>query len=272
MGSQAKALLLFILPLLMAVGCGRPQTESKVVKVTGASTVYPIVSMAAEPLKRLYRIRVEAQAGGSTRGFENTLSGQNDLGAMARDLTSEEAAQVNVFPIAYDGVGIAVHEDNTLKAITTAQLQAIYRGQVTNWRDMGCDDAEIVVINKAEGHATLETFLKHTGLDRSELKVDVIAGDNAQVIRTLANTPNAIGYVSVSEVIQAAENGMPVRLITLDGVAPNLSNIANRSYPIFRTLYLVSKNQPKPAAQLLIDFLRSEEGKQIIRQGRYVPL
>lgn len=260
------------LSLLIIIGCGRPHADKRTVKVTGASTVYPIVSMAAKPLKRLYQLHVEAQAGGSTRGFENTISGQNDLGAMARDLTAEEATQVNVFPIAHDGVGIAVHGDNPLPAITTAQLQAIYRGQLTNWQDLGGKDAEIVVVNKAEGHATLESFLKHTGLKRGELDVDVIAGDNAQVIRTLANTPNAIGYVSISEVIQASESNMPVRLVALDGIEANLHNVADGSYPMFRTLYLVSKGQPDPNAQLLIDFLHSAEGKQIIKQGRYVPL
>lgn len=263
---------LLCLALFASLGCGRPDADQDIVRVTGASTVYPIVRMAAEPMAELHGIQVEAQAGGSTRGFENTLSGLNDLGAMARDLTEEEAAQVMVFPIAHDGVGVVVHGDNALAAVTTGQLQQIYRGEITNWQALGGADAEIVVVNKAEGHATLETFLKHTGLQRAELDVDVVAGDNAQVIRSVANTPHAIGYVSISEVIQAAEEGMSVRLVDLDGVRPSLEAIGDGSYPMFRTLYLVSKGQPAAPAQKLLDFLRGDQGREVIKRGRYVPL
>lgn len=267
-----RPVIIAALALGCLLGCGRPGAGMPVVKVTGASTVYPIVRMATEPMEELHNIKVEAQAGGSTRGFENAMSGQADLGAMARDLSPEEAAQVQVFPIAHDGVGFVVHSNNPLQAITTDQVRQIYRGQRTNWRDFGHNDATIVVVNKAEGHATLETFLKHTGLGRAELDVDVVAGDNAQVIRTVANTPNAIGYVSISEVIQAAERGMPVKLVQLDGIDPDLANITNNSYPMFRTLYLVSKGAPSPAAQRLINFLGSDAGKKLIQAGHYVPL
>jgi phosphate transport system substrate-binding protein len=263
---------LFALVALFASGCRRPQSEQVV--VTGASTVYPIVQMAAEELRRTKGLDVMAQGGGSTRGFEDCIAGRNSLGAMARELTPEEKAQVMIFPIAYDGVGIVVHASNQIAGVTTDELRQIYRKQITHWSSFGGRNDRIVVVHKAEGHALREVFMKYTGLTPDEMTrhTDVTAGDNAQVIRVIANTANAIGYVSLGEVIKAAEAGQPVRLVTLNGIEPVMENVTNKTYPLFHPLYLISKREPQGGSRVLLDFLRSPEGKAIIRQGNYVPL
>jgi phosphate transport system substrate-binding protein len=263
----------FLAPaLLLSTACHRRQTEQIV--VTGASTLYPIVQMAAEELRRTKGLDVMAQGGGSTRGFEDCIAGRNSLGAMARELTPEEKARVMAFPIAYDGVGIIVHASNQIAGVTTEQLRQIYRKQITNWSSFGGRDDRIVVVHKAEGHATREVFMNYIGLTPDEMTrhTDVTAGDNAQVIRVIANTPNAIGYVSLGEVIKAAEAGQPVRLVKFNGVEPVMENVTNKTYPLFHPLYLISKGEPKGGSRVLLDFLRSSEGKKIIRQGNYVPL
>jgi len=259
-------------PALFTSGCRRPQAEQIV--VTGASTVYPIVQMAAEELRRTNGLNVMGQGGGSTRGFEDCIAGRNSLGAMARELTPEEKAQVIAFPIAYDGVGIVVHASNQIAGVTTDDLRRIYRKQVTNWSGLGGQNASIVVVHKAEGHALREVFMNYTGLTPDEMLkfTDVTAGDNAQVIRVIANTPNAIGYVSLGEVIKAAEAGQPVRLVKFNGIEPVMENVTNKTYPLFHPLYLISKGEPKGGSRVLLDFLRSPEGKAIIRQGNYVPV
>ena len=259
-------------PALFASGCHRRHAEQIV--VTGASTVYPIVQMAAEELRRTKGLDVMAQGGGSTRGFEDCIAGRNSLGAMARELTPEEKAQVIAFPIAYDGVGIIVHASNQIAAVTTEQLRQIYRKQITNWSDFGGRNDRIVVVHKGEGHATREVFMQYTGLSPDEMirNTDVTAGDNAQVIRVIANTANAIGYVSLGEVLKAAEAGLPVRLVKFNSIEPVMENVTNKTYPLFHPLYLISKGEPKGGSRILVDFLRSPEGKAIIRQGNYVPL
>lgn len=263
---------LFALVALFASACHRQQTEQIV--VTGASTVYPIVQMAAEELRRTKGLDVMAQGGGSTRGFEDCIAGRNSLGAMARELTPQEKAQVIAFPIAYDGVGIVVHASNPIAGITTEQLRQIYRKQVTHWSSFGARSERIVVLHKAVGHALRDVFMNYTGLTPDEMTrhTDVTAGDNAQVIRVIANTANAIGYVSLGEVIKAAEAGQPVRLVTLNGIEPVMENVTNKTYPLFHPLYLISKAEPEGGSRVLLDFLRSPEGKAIIRQGNYVPL
>ena len=266
------ALTVPALVLVLSTGCHRRQTEQVV--VTGASTLYPIVQMAAEELRRTKGIEVTAQGGGSTRGFEDCIAGRNSLGAMARELTPEEKAQVITFPIAYDGVGIVVHASNQIAGLTTDDLRRIYRKEVTNWSNFGGRDDPIVVVHKGEGHATREVFMKYTGLTPDEMTrfTDVTAGDNAQVIRVIANTNNAIGYVSLGEVIKAKESGLPVRLVRFNGIEPVMENVTNKTYPLFHPLYLISTKEPKGGCRVLLDFLRSPEGKRIIREGNYVPL
>jgi phosphate transport system substrate-binding protein len=234
----------------------------------------PIVQMAAKELRRTKDLNVMGRGGGSTRGFEDCMAGRNSLGAMARELTPEEKAQVIVFPIAYDGVGIVVHASNQIAGVTTNDLRRIYRKEISNWSSFGGRDARIVVVHKGEGHLLREVFMKHMGLTSDEINkhTDVTAGDNAQVIRVIANTTGAIGYVSLGEVIKAAEAGLPVRLLKFNGIEPVMENVTNKTYPLCHPLYLISRGEPKGGSRVLLDFLRTPEGKEIIRQANYVPL
>jgi phosphate transport system substrate-binding protein len=270
--SRAASVFLVIIVALLTGACRRSQTEKVV--VTGASTVYPIVQMAGEELRRTKGLDVSAQGGGSTRGFEDCLAGRNTLGAMARELSPQEKAQVMVFPIAYDAVGIVVHASNRIAGVTTADLREIYRKKITNWSGLGGGDVPMIVVHKGEGHATREVFMKHLGLTPEEMTkyTDVVAGDNAQVIRVVANTAGAVGYVSLGEVIKAAEDGLTVRPVKFDGIEPVMANVTNRTYPLFHPLFLISKGEPKGGSRVLLDFLRTPEGKAIIRQGNYVPV
>lgn len=201
------------------------------------------------------------------------MAGRNDMGAMARELTPEEEAQVKKYPVALDGIGVIVHSTNTVPGLTTEDLRHIYRKDERNWSAFGGPEAEIVVVNKAEGHGTLVSFLEHTGLDRSEVQADVVAGDNAQVLRVVGNTENAIGYVSLGETLHSIDIDLPVRLVPLDGVEPTLEAVAAKTYPMYRTLYLVSREEPQGPSRVLLDYLTaSDEGRRIIESAKYIPL
>jgi phosphate transport system substrate-binding protein len=191
---------------------------------------------------------------------------------MVREPTPEEARQITLFPIAYDGVGIVVHAENPLSAINTEQLRRIYRKEERDWRAFTTWDGEITVVNRAEGHATLDSFLEYTGLKRDDIEPDAVGGDNAQIIRLVANSKSAIGYISIGEAIHAREIGIPVRLVALNGIEPTLAHIADKTYPMFRRLYLVAKDEPSAHARMLIDFFGTAAGHQIIREAQYVPI
>ena len=145
-----------------------------------------------------------------------------------------------------------------------AQAHEFFVTQVTEWAEVSGDPAKV----EARLHALTRALRDHLKL----VVIDLEAGDNAQVIRVIANTTNAIGYVSLGEVIKAAEAGQPVRLVKLNGIEPVMENVTNKTYPLFHPLYLISKGEPQGGSRVLLDFLRSPEGKAIIRQGNYVPL
>jgi phosphate transport system substrate-binding protein len=257
-----------------ASSCRRPQASERVV-VTGASTLYPIVQMAAEELRRTNGLDVVAQATGSGPGLADCEAGRNDLGAVARDLTPEEKTKVMVFPIGYDAIGIVVNKKNQIAAVTTEELGKIYRRKITTWSSLNGQDSPIKLVHRAPEHATRGVFMKYVGLteeDMQKFPPDIVAGPNAQVILEVANNPAAIGYVSLGEAIKAADSGVAVRPITFNGIEPVMDNVYNRTYPLYHSLNLVSKREPTGGSRVLLDFLRGPEGKAIIRRGNYVPM
>lgn len=261
-----------VLTLFSALNAGCERDKREIVRVSGASTVYPIIQMAAEDLRERSSFKVQAQAGGSTRGFMDVIAGRTDLGTMARDLTPEESSQVRAFPIALDGVGVVVHKSNPVSGLSSADLRRIYQKHATDWGDFGGKPGEIVVVTKAEGHATLQAFLDHTRLSRDSVKADVVAGNNAQVIQSVATSMRSIGYVSIGEADHAASSGMHVRLLPLNGIPPRQACVADGTWPMRRTLYLISKDEPRGGCRSLLDYLKSPEGSQIIERGGYVPI
>ncbi len=103
------------------------------------------------------------------------------------------------FSIARDGVTIILNKDNPLPALSDKQVVDIYTGKIKNWKEVKGKDAPITVVNKAEGRSTLELFTHYFKLKNSDIKAQVVIGDNEQGIKTVAGNPNAIGYVSISE-------------------------------------------------------------------------
>ncbi|MFO0874941.1 MAG: phosphate ABC transporter substrate-binding protein [Phycisphaerales bacterium] len=262
--------------LVMLTACG---TRGEQLTVTGASTLAPILDRAGDDLKREHpELSVSVRLGGSTKGISDTLEGINDLGAVARDLTADEAAHLRQFTVAHDGVAIVVHASNPLSGLTTEQLRRIYLGEIGSWKELGVEpgaaarDRRIIAVSKAEGHATLEVFLAHTGIARAALRPSVIAGNNAVVLATVSESPDAIGYVSLGESQQALASGLPIRLVPLDGKTPSVASVADGSWPMIRPLLFVSRDEPAGWAKVLLDYFESERGRETIRACGFVPV
>ena len=182
-----------------------------------------------------------------------------------------EEKDLHDFTIAGDGLAIIVHKDNPLTALTRDQVAKIYRHQINSWSELGGPDKKITLVHKAEGRSTLELFLKFMKLSNSEVKADVIVGDNEQGLKTVAGNPSAIGYVSIGAAIYAASQGQSIKLLDTDGVKPTLENVGSGVFPMTRQLNLVTKNDPKGLASDFINFALSPENYDIIRAQYFVP-
>lgn len=256
----------------LALMVGAHAGEKKLV-LTGASTVAPL---AAEIGKRFEKLnpgaQVDVQTGGSSRGVNDARVGLSDIGMVSRDLKPDEQQELKAFTIAYDGVCMILHKSNPITALTKDQIIGIYTGRITNWKEVGGVDRKITVVNKAEGRSTLELFLHYFGLVNSQVKAQVVVGDNEQDIKTVVGNTGAVAYVSIGTAEFDVEQGLPLKLLPMDGVAATSANVKNRSFPLMRVLNLVTKGQPTGLSKQFIDYARTESVHDLVKDQYFVPL
>lgn len=272
MGKACAALALL---MVLATGCKPEKAGQASAKLTlsGASTVAPLMSEVAKRFEAQNpSVRVDVQSGGSARGVMDARQGLVDIGMVSRELKPDEQ-DLDAHLVAKDGICIIVHKTNAIPSLTDEQIVNIYTGKITNWKDVGGADAPIVVVNKAEGRSTLELFLHHFNLKNSDIKAQVIIGDNQQGIKTVEGSPEAIGYVSIGAAEFAAKQGETLRLLPMAGVEASVENVRNGKFPLGRTLNLVTKKGPPgELARKFITFSQSSEIHDLIEKQYFIPM
>ncbi|MFQ5741103.1 MAG: phosphate ABC transporter substrate-binding protein [Acidobacteriota bacterium] len=254
---------------------GRPTDstalEGKLV-LTGSSTVAPLAAEIGKRFEMLHPgARVDVQTGGSSRGIADARQGLADIGMVSRALKEDEK-DLLAFTIARDGVCTIVHSKNPVTILSNEQVVDIYRGRITNWKEVGGADAPITVVNKAEGRSTLELFLRYFKLKNSAIKAHVVIGDNEQGIKTVAGNPFAIGYVSIGAAEYDATHGIPIKLLPMAGIEPSTETVQNGTFPLSRALNLVTRTAPLGLAKAFLDFALSPDVHDIVRSQYFVPI
>jgi phosphate transport system substrate-binding protein len=240
--------------------------------LTGSSTIAPLALEIGKRFEKLHSgVRVDVQTGGSSRGVADARSGVAQIGMASRALKPEEGDLV-AHTIAMDGVCIIVHRSNPVTSLSDAQVKAIYTGQVRNWGEVGGPDRPITVVNKAEGHSTLELFLHYFQLKNSQIKPQVVIGDNEQGIKTVAGNPGAIGYVSIGTADFEASQGVAIKLLPMAGVPATVANVRDGKFPLSRPLNLVTRGEQMGLARQFIEFARSKEVHELVEAQYFVPL
>ena len=199
----------------------------------------------------------------SGSGIQAVSEGRCDIGLASRGLKDDEKSSgLTETVLAYDGIAVVVSPENPVSDLTLQQIADIYTGKITNWKDVGGNDAEIVLIGREAGSGTRDGFESITGTEeacqyRQEL---TSTGD---VIATVSQNPNAIGYASLSAVKDT------VKALSVGGVAPSEDTVKDGSYVIQRPFVLVTKDGValNPAAQTFFDYATSAEAAPIIAQA-----
>lgn len=238
--------------------------------VTGSSTIAPIV----EEVSRLYEkdypgALIDVQTGGSTRGIVDIRNASSDIGMVSRALKDTEK-DVLGYKIGLDGIGVIVHHTNKVSSINSAQLLDIYLGKITNWKEIGGDDAKIVVVNKAEGRSTLELFCHFLKIKNSDIRAHIVIGDNEQGVKTVLAQKYSIGYVSIGTAEVSISAALPLKLLKLDDVVASTETVKDGSYPLSRELNLVTGLKPKKEVLDIINYVISK--KEIINGLGFVAL
>lgn len=204
---------------------------------------------------------------GSGTGITAVAEGRCDIGLSSRKLKDEETAKgLKETVLAYDGIAVIINPSNPVADIDIETIAKIYKGEITNWKDVGGNDGEIVPIGREANSGTRDGFESITGTEdvckyRQELS------STGDVITTVANNPNAIGYASVATVKDS------VKAVTVNGIAPTEETIKDGSYKIQRPFVLVTKDNTalSETPQKFYDFCLSEEAKGIITKAGVVP-
>jgi phosphate transport system substrate-binding protein len=267
----SMAVLMCIPASVEAQSAAADQLTGKLV-ITGASTLAPLIAEIGKRFESLYpTVRIDVQSGGSSRGVADARQGLSDIGMVSRAMKEDER-DLSAFPVARDGVCPILHRENPVQALTDEQVVAIYTGKITNWKAVGGVDAPITVVNKADGRSTLEVFLQHFKLKNSDIKAQVVIGDNEQGVKTVAGNRNAIGYVSIGTAEYDAVHGVPIKLLPIGGVAASTENVQKGVFPLSRPLHIVTRTAPVGLAKAFIEFAQSKAVYDLIRQQYFVPL
>ena len=258
---------------LLSCSQGGSNTELKKLTITGSTTVAPLANEIAKSFEsKNANVRVDVQTGGSSRGLYDAEQGLADIGMVSRALKPAETPNVLTFVIAQDGIGIIVNKDNDIKALSDEQIVKIYTGEIENWKAVGGKAGPITVVNKAEGHSTLELFLKYFKLKNAQVKADVVIKDNQQGIKTVAGNKDAIGYVSIGTASYSIANGVAIKLLPVGGVEASTKTVGDGSFPLSRPLNLVTNSSPSPLTQQFIDFAQSKEVHDLVEAQNFVPI
>ena len=267
--------LLFMTLASFTTGCqdapaaNQPQTK---LVITGSSTMAPLVAEIGKRFEEHHPgTRVDVQTGGSSRGILDIRRGLADIGMASRALSAEEQ-DLHGIAIAHDGIGLVVHQSNPVTELEDSQVIGIFTGSIMNWQEVGGRDAPITVINKAEGRATLELFLDHFNLTNSQIKAQVIIGDNEQAIKLVAGNTNTIAYVSIGTGEFDVTYGIPIKMLSLGSVPASIASVRDGGFPLARPLTLVTKTPPNGLTKIFIDFSTSPHVHDLVTQHYFVPI
>jgi phosphate transport system substrate-binding protein len=267
------AVVLALLGLLSS--CGKSESQ---IKIKGSDTELSLVSAFAEAfMKKNPNVSISVTGGGSGTGIAALLNGQIQVANASRVMKGKEIAQAKkkgIEPtwviIATDGVAVIVHKDNKVQKLTVAEIAAIFKGEITNWKEVGGDDMAITGYGRQSNSGTFE-FVKEKVLEGKDFGASIRRmNGNSQIVKSVETDKSGIGYVGVGYVVPAVA---PLAVAAAKGAAyvtPNGVDIFSGKYPLTRPLNQYVAGKPQG---VLLDFLKfcvnSEEAAAIVKKHHF---
>ena len=253
-----------ILLVCVLAGCGG---DSGTVTTDGSTSMSKVINALGEAFLSDTGITVTYNATGSGAGIQAVQEGRCDIGLSSRNLKDEEKAKgLEGTILAYDGIAIIVNPNNPVSDLDVATIAKIYTGEIKNWKEVGGNDAEIVLIGREAGSGTRDGFESITDTeDKCKYRQELTA--TGDVITTVASNPDAIGYAALASVKDT------VKALTVGGVTPSEETIKNGTYVVQRPFVIVTKKDTKlsESAQKFFDYITSSAANEIISGAGVVP-
>jgi phosphate transport system substrate-binding protein len=215
--------------------------------------------------------KISVQAGGSGTGLALISQGSIDIGDSdlfaGEKLTPAQAAGLVDHKVCVVGFTTVVNSGVTVTNLTKQQLQDIFTGKVTNWKDVGGSDQNITIINRPTSSGTRATFKKYALDGKEEAQGLALTEDSSgAVAKAVADTPGSISYLALSFV----NSNNTVKALQLDGVDPTNNNIINGTYPIWSYEHMYTRGDPQGLTKAFLDYMMSDAVKPLIQQLGYI--
>lgn len=288
-----KKLICIALAALMALavfaGCGEQKDDSSsdsssssssassdaksksegTVSTDGSTSMEKVIGALGEAFEEANKgISFTYNPTGSGSGIEAVTAGRCDIGLSSRALKDVEKSKgLKETTLALDGIAIIVNPQNSVSNLSLDDITKIYKGEVTNWKDVGGSDGEIVLIGREASSGTRDGFESITKTkDKCQYRQELTS--TGDVITAASQNPNAIGYASLASVKES------VKAVSVDNVAPSEETVKDGSYVVQRPFVLVTKENEKlsDSAQKFFDYITSSDAASIISEAGAVPV
>ncbi|HEX6101111.1 MAG TPA: phosphate ABC transporter substrate-binding protein [Thermoanaerobaculia bacterium] len=266
--------------LLLCLALALPVFAAKPISIKGSDTMVIMNARLAEAfMKANPAIQVQVTGGGSGVGIASLINGTTDIAASSRPIKTSETDKLKqrfatvgfAVPIARDGLSIYLNDKNPVKELTLAQIRGIYTGAITNWKQVGGPDAQIILYSRENSSGTYTYFKDNVLLGKDFAPRAQTLQGTAAVVNAVAKDANGIGYGGA-----AYAKGIRFAGVKKDdkspAVLPSLETVRSGQYPISRFLYLYTRVKPAKEMKAFIDWATGPQGQEIVTKVGYFPV
>lgn len=257
-------------------GCGGAK-ESKVIQAKGSDTILNVTQgIAEEFMQKNPKAKIAVTGGGSGVGISALLNKTTDIAMASRamkqseiDKAKELGIGVEEVVLGFDGITLIVNQNNSVKGLDSVTLGKIFRGEITNWKEVGGDDAKIVALSRDSSSGTHEFFKEHVirGGEKNNLEYGpetLYMPSNEAIKQEVKSNKYAIGYIGMGYMDDS------VHSLSIDGIAPSKENISNKTYPIAREVYWYVPSERTGTMKELVDFAISADGQAVVESEGFI--
>jgi phosphate transport system substrate-binding protein len=283
---KTTKLVLSILVLSLLAGCGKKSDQTNSLQIKGSDTMVNLGQAWAEAYMKLNPgMSIAVTGGGSGTGVSALINNTCDIAEVSREMKESEiklAESKGVAPkkmvVALDGLAVVVNPANKISELTIDQLADVFSGKIKNWKELGGQDAKIVLLSREVNSGThvyfKEHVLRHGKSDgKEEFAAEALLLSSSQAIADeVSQNRDAIGYYGMGY-ITAKEKAIKVaKDKNTPAVAPTMENVLSNAYPISRPLMMYTKGDPQGLVKSFTDFILSSAGQEIVKKLDFVPV
>ncbi|MCS6807608.1 MAG: phosphate ABC transporter substrate-binding protein [Bacteroidota bacterium] len=273
-------LIRFLLLLLLTTSAAYAQQSKPkpIITIKGSDTMVILVQRWTEMFPDKTKVQFQVTGGGSGTGISALINGTTDICSSSRPIKPNEVKQLREkyqyngleIRVARDGIAVYLNAANPVQNLTVGQVKRIFTGEITNWKELGGNDAKIVLYSRENNSGTYEFFKEHV-LQKQDFAPHTqhMVGTGA-LVNAVAKDPNAIGFGGI-----AYASGVKPAALAFNEysryVLPTEENILNGTYPVSRLLYFYMKERPHGYTKQFIDWVLSKEGQSVVKEVGYLP-